>query len=167
MIRHLAPFLLPLALLAGCAPLGEVPSLERRAAESIDPRVPVADRSLVLAADPQLAAELAGLRSRARAAAADAEPAIDAAESRVAAAGARESESWIAAQQSISAAIAARAPFTQALGDLDRLIAERIRNRTRLVPQDLAAAQAVADELAAVDRGQSERLDSLQRRLQR
>lgn len=154
-------------LAAACAPLPEGPSLSPRAAEKIDPRLPVADRSDALPGDPQFASALAALRGRALAAAADVEPALRAAESAVQVAGAPGSESWIAAQQLVSAAVAQRAPFTRALGDLDTLVAERIRTGARLVPSDLQLAEAVGQELAAVDRRQASTIDSFQRRLQR
>lgn len=160
--------LLTLALgAAACAPVGDSPSLAPRAAEAIDPRLPVADRSGELAADPAFVAAVAGLSARARAAASAAEPAIRRAEAQVGSAGARESESWIAAQQAVSAAIAERAAFARLLGDLDALIAQRVRGGGRLVPRDLAAAQGAAEELAAIDRRQSDTLAAMQRRLQR
>lgn len=162
----LACLILPL-LAAGCASVDNAPSLAPRAAERIDPRLPVIDRSAALPADPALIAELSALRSRALAAAERAEPAIRAAAAAAAAAGPRESESWVRAQQLVSAAIAQRADFTSALGDLDRLIALRLRGRERLVPQDLAAAEALVAELGAIDRRQAGTLAEAGQRLQR
>ena len=162
---------LPLALAAlfaaGCASVDNAPSLATRSAESIDPRLPVPDRSASLAADPALAADLGALRTRSLAAAAAAEAPIRIAAEAAAAAGGRESESWIRAQQLISAAIAARADFTRSLAELDALIALRIRGRERLVPQDLALADALVAELNTVDRRQAETLARAERELQR
>jgi hypothetical protein len=156
MVRLLFSACLLAALpLAGCASVKDAPSLAPREAEGIDPRLPVPDRSAALPADPELSSALGALRERALRAAREAEPAIAAARAASLRAGARESESWIAAQQAISAAVGARAAFTTALGDLDRLIALRIRGRERLVPQDLAAAEAVVEELGVIDRRQS------------
>ena len=156
---------LPLALAAlfaaGCASVDNAPSLATRSAESIDPRLPVPDRSASLAAD------LGALRTRSLAAAAAAEAPIRIAAEAAAAAGGRESESWIRAQQLISAAIAARADFTRSLAELDALIALRIRGRERLVPQDLALADALVAELNTVDRRQAETLARAERELQR
>lgn len=152
-------------LLAGCAFTATPPSLAPRAAEKIDPRLPVVDNSAALPADPALLAELRAAEARARSAAAAAEPAIAAARNAVGSAGARESESWIAAQQLVSAAVAARGPFTTALGDFDRLIAGRIVSGARLVPKELAEAKASSAELAALDRRQGQELDALQQRL--
>jgi len=165
MLRVRSACLLLAVVLSGCASNLRVPSLAPRAAERIDPRVPVADNSQSLPADPAFVAQLQGLRDRALAAAQAAEPAIVAAQAAAGSAGARGSESWIEAQEMLSAAVAARAPFTAALGDLDRLIAERVRSGGRMVPQDVAAGRRIADELAAVDRRQGEALTSLERRL--
>jgi hypothetical protein len=153
-----------LFLAAGCAPVGNAPSLATRSAETIDPRLPVPDRSATLPADPALAAALDALRQRALVAARRAEPAIDAARRAAAVAGARESESWIAAQQAISFAISERAAFAAALGDLDTLIAARVRTG-RLVPRDLAAANALVEELGGIDRRQAGEIAALERRL--
>jgi hypothetical protein len=158
--------LLPaLLLLGGCASVQNVPSLAPRAAEAIDPRLPLPDRSLDLPADPAFVAALGSLRTRALAAAARAEPAIEAAGRAAAGAGPRESESWIAAQQAISFAISERGPFTTAFGDLDALIAARVRGSGRLVPRDLAAAEALVAELTAIDRRQAGEIAGAQRRL--
>lgn len=160
--------LLPaLLLLGGCASIDDAPSLAPRVAEAIDPRLPVVDRSLALSVGAELAAALGSLRSRALAAAAKAEPAIAAAGRAASAAGPRESESWIAAQQAISLAITERGAFTAALGDLDALVATRIRTAARLVPQDIAAADALAAELGAIDTRQAAAISQAQSRLQR
>jgi hypothetical protein len=139
-------FMLPLLALTGsaCGTVAGVPSLAPRAAEAIDPRLPIPDNAAALAPDPALTARLAA-----------------------AAAGPPESESWIAAQQLLSAAIAERAAFTAALGDLDELIAGRIVAGQRLVPQELAAAERLAAELAALNRAQTGELDQAGRRLGR
>lgn len=165
MPRHVLSLLLTPLIVAGCASTGGEPSLAPRAAEAIDPRIPVVDSSASLAPDPQLVEALVAIRNRALAAAGQAEPAIASAAGLVGGAGAPESESWIVAQQAVSAAIAARAPFTQALGDLDRLITQRVRSSGRLVPRDLAAADAVSAELSAIDRRQAEAIAALQRKL--
>lgn len=161
----------PLALLVlagGCASGGkEPPSLAPRAAEKIDPRLPIVDRSGELPADPALAAALADARRTAAEAARQVDPAIASARSAAAGAGAKGSESWITAQQLLSVAVAARAPFTKALGDFDRLISERIQRGSRLVPRDLEIARSVAADLAALDQRQGSELDALERQLRR
>lgn len=166
MPRSLLPGCALLLLTAGCAPIKDAPSLSPRAAEAIDPRLPVPDRSAALPVSPEFATALTTLRTRALAAAAEAEPAIRAATAAAAAADPPQSESWIAAQQIVSAAVAARAPFAAALGDLDALIGLRVRGRERLVPQDVAAAEAVLAELNAIDRRQAGAIMAAERRLQ-
>jgi hypothetical protein len=126
-----------LLLLAGCASVTDAPSLAPRPAELIDPRLPVVDGSL----------------ARAQSLAASAGPA--------------GSESWIAAQQALSGAIAAQEPVTRALGDFDAAVAERVRSGSRLVPQDLAAVRGIAAELASIDRRHRTAIAEVQRRLAR
>lgn len=166
--------LLPVALLsllcaalAACAAAGGGPSLQPRAAEAIDPRLPVVDGSAALPADAGFVASVAALRARGEAVAGEADRAIEAAAGPVAGAGGREGESWIAAQQAVSVAVAARAPFARAQGDLDSLLAERVRGGGRLVPGDIAAHRTAAEALAAIDARQARRLAEFERRLQR
>ena len=168
MVRFPLLPLLSLALAAtGCAALPGGPSLSPRAAEAIDPRLPVVDTSLGLPADPALIADLTAIRARALAAATAAEPALRSAAGVVAGAGPAQSESWVLAQQSLSAAIAARAPFTTALGDLDARVAAQIRSGGALVPNSLAALRRLSNELGTIDARQAGELAALQARLQR
>lgn len=160
-MRH-APLLLVIAALAGCSTPGDEPSLAPRAAERIDPRVPIPDTSGSLPASASLAAQLERLVSQARAAQGAADRAIAAAEASASRAGPRQSESWIAAQQLVSAAIAARYPVTRTLGDIDALTS---RSVNALVPADLANVTAAANEVTAIDRRQAERIAGIQRRL--
>lgn len=164
--KQLLPFLMSL-LAAACASAGGGPSLQPRAAEAIDPRLPVEDRSASLPASTELLRQIAAVRQRAEAAAGRSNAAIEAAVGAVANAGSTGSESWITAQQLVSAAVAARAPFTAALGDLDALLADRVRKGSRLVSQDLLAHQQASEALADIDRRQRARLDSFERELQR
>lgn len=156
-----------LASLAGCASINDAPSLGRRQAEAIDPRLPVVDGSNALPADPALAATLRRIAAPAFAQARVVDAAIVRAEALAAAAGSSGSESWIAAQQSLSAAVAAQEPVTRALGDFDAAVSERIRTGSRLVPQDLAAVRSIAGDLAEIERGQRSALAAVQRRLSR
>jgi hypothetical protein len=82
-----------------------------------------------------------------------------------AAAGARQSESWIAAQQALSIAVAARGATTRALADIDALGSERLAAQGGLGSGDFAALQAAAAEVSAIDRRQAESIEALQRRL--
>lgn len=167
-MRRLAPALILSALLlTGCAGITDAPSLARRPAEAIDPRLPIPDRSAALPADPALAAALRRIAAPAFAQAAAVDTAIARANALAGSAGAPGSESWIAAQQALSAAIAAQEPVTRALGDFDAAVAERIASGSRLVPRDLATVRAIASDLAALDARQRAALGLVQRRLTR
>lgn len=159
--------LLPLFLLGACAGgdrPGE-PSLAPRAAEAIDPRLPVPDTSGELPANAALAARLQSLLAEAQAAQGGADAAIAAAERAAAGAGPRQSESWIAAQQLLSAAVAARYPVVRALGDMDALVARAVQEGGGLVPADLQAVRAAASAVAAIDSRQAARIAAVQARL--
>ena len=152
--------------MAGCAaPSGPVPSLAHRTAEAIDPRVPVVAATTPQAADAALAIRLAELISQAGrgenafvAAAGDAQ--------RLAAtAGPPQSETWVVAQEALSAAVAARAPTTRALGDIDAIAATALAKQGGMASADLAAIEAAAAEVGAIDRRQAQVIDVLQQRL--
>ena len=167
-MRRFAPALaLSLLLLGGCASVTDAPSLGRRPAEAIDPRLPILDRSAALPADPALAAALRRIADPAFAQGRTVDAAIARAEALAGSAGAPGSESWISAQQALSAAVAAQAPVTRAIGDFDAAVTERIRSGARLVPQDLAAVRAIASDLAALDRRHRAAIASVQRQLAR
>jgi hypothetical protein len=141
------------------------PSLAPRAAESVDPRVPVPDTSGELPASADVQAQLDRLLGDARNAQGSADAAITQAEAAAARAGAPQGESWIAAQQLLSAAVAARYPVTRALGDVDALVAGSVQRNGGLVPADLTNVQQAAEAVAAIDRRQAERIDAVQARL--
>src|SRR3954465_11573176 len=97
--------LVTFVMLSECAsPGGPYPSLQRRAAEAIDPRVPVErpinDRPVA----PALPARPPRLRAQARGGEAAFEPVVAEAERLAANAGAPQSEGWTVAQQALSAA---------------------------------------------------------------
>jgi hypothetical protein len=158
--------LLPIIALSACAtPGGPYPSLQPRAAEAIDPRVPVErpinDRPVTAG----LTARLEALVSRARSGDAAFGPAAAQAEQLTSSAGGRQSDGWIAAQEALSAAIAARQPTSTALGDIDALAASALQSQGGIAPNDFAAIQNAAAEVAAIDRRQVARIDAMQRRL--
>ncbi|MEO7634971.1 MAG: hypothetical protein ABIS38_04920 [Sphingomicrobium sp.] len=162
-------FSLLLCLLAtGCAQSGgPYPSLQPRAAEAVDPRVPVErpvnDRPVTAA----LAARLFALVAEARGGDGAFASLIDQADRLAAASGPMQSEGWIAAQEALSAAVAARGPTVRALGDIDGLGAERLAQQGGLSPSDLAAIRAAAAEVSATERRQAARIAAVQRRLGR
>jgi hypothetical protein len=159
--------LLPLLLLAGCASGNAPPSLLPRAGEAIDPRVavvrPMNDRPV----DPALAARLAALITQAHVGDEAFQPAAAEAGRLAAAAGGRQSESWVAAQESLSAAIAARAPTARALGDIDALGATRLQTQGGLAPNDLAAIRDAGATVGAIDARQAETIAAIRGRLDR
>jgi hypothetical protein len=162
---------LPLLLLfpvtmGGCSsPGGPYPSLQPRAAENIDPRVPVEKPMNDRPVTPALSAQLRQLVSEAQTGEAAFEPAAVQAERLASSAGAPQSEGWIAAQEALSAAIAARSPTTKALGDIDTLSSTLISTNGGIAPKDLAAIKSAAAEVAAIDERQRERINALKARL--
>ena len=163
-MRALA-LLLPV-LVAGCAaPQVAAPSLAPRAAEAIDPRVPVPEPVISAVPDPQLVDLLESLIAQARAGDSAFRAVIDDARRLAEIAGPPQSESWIAAQQSLSNAIAARGPVTGAMGDIDSLAAERIVAAGAVGKANLSAIEAAAARVAEIDDRQARIVSELQARL--
>ena len=165
MVRIRSIALAALVAIAGCTPPpGPAPSLAPRAAEALDPRVPVLG-GVQRPADPALASRLAELVGLARAGDNDFAAAIAAAERLAAAAGAPQTEGWVVAQQALSAAVAARGPTARALGDIDALAASALARQGGIAPADLAAIEAAAAVVGAIDRRQAGAINALERRL--
>jgi len=161
----LRALLLAPVLLAGCAQSAGVgPSLARRPIESRDLREPVREAAAPTAADAQLGGEIEGLVNRARVGERDFAGLLPRAEAAAASAGAQGSESWLAAQQLLSALEAARGTTTSALGRLDALLAERVLARNEAGLADLQAAQ---QQVAALAEAQQRQFDRLQARISR
>ena len=164
-----APVFLPLislSLMAGCAPQKWTPpSLAPRAAEAIDPRVPVVRPVNDRPVTASLAERLGSLVSQAQAGNSAFDNAAAEAERLAAAAGAPQSDGWIVAQEALTAAIAARQPTAQALGDIDALAASALQDQGGIAPSDLAAIQRAQSAVDALDARQSARLDAVQKQL--
>lgn len=153
---------LPLATIASltlsaCAAAqgGDAPSLAKRAVEG---RFDVAPPPVEVVPPGPLPADLAGRLARWEADAAAAQQAFaaerGAAATQVgAAAGAAiASERWVVAQQAISRLVAARAPLTAALADIDRLYLERsIDEQVDGLPDIYALRDRLADLESAQD----------------
>jgi hypothetical protein len=154
-----------LALTACSAPGGPYPSLQPRAAEAIDPRVPVVrpinDRPVTAG----LAARLAALVDQAQSGDAAFDGAASVAERLAGGAGPPRSESWIAAQEALTAAIAARRPTATAMGDIDEIGATALQNQAGIAPNDFAAIKSAAAKVGAIDSRQADRIASIQKRL--
>jgi len=166
-MRAAAPLILAcLAALGACsAPGGPYPSLRPRAAEAIDPRAPVVRPINDRPVTPALAARLAELVARAHGGDATFDPLAAEAERLAAAAGSSQSESWVAAQVALSAAVEARGQTATALGDIDALGADALQTQKGIAPNDLAAIEQAAAEAGAIDQRQAERINALQRQL--
>jgi len=151
-----------LLLLAGCASSNAPPSLLPRPAEAIDPRVevvrPMNDRPV----NAELASRLAALVGQARDGDAAFGPAAAQAQRLASAAGAPHSESWIAAQEALSRAVAAKNATARALGDIDSLGGDRLQTNGGLAPSDLAAVKQASAEVSAIDQRQFEEIKAIQ-----
>jgi len=153
------------ALSACSAPGGPYPSLQPRSAEAIDPRVPVVRPMNDRPVNASLAARLAALVDQAQSGNAAFEGAASQAERLVAAAGAPQSESWIAAQVALTAAIAAQKPTATALGDIDGIAATALRTQRGIAPNDLEAIKRAQSLVGSLDEQQAERIRAVQRQL--
>ena len=160
-----AVFLTLIALSACAAPGGPYPLLRPRAAESIDPRVPVVRPMNDRPVSASLAQRLAAMVESATSGNAVFDTAAAQAERLAASAGPPKSEGWIAAQEALTAAIAARKTTATALGDIDTLAATALQTQRGIAPNDLAAIQHAAAEVASLDQRQAERIAALQQRL--
>jgi len=165
-MRNLSPIIAGALALAACSSGdGRYPSLAPRAAEAIDPRLPVVRPMNDRPVSASLASQLASLVAQARGGDAAFGPAIANAEQLSSAAGARQSESWIAAQEALSAAVAARKPTAMALSDIDALGANALQQQGGIAPNDLSAIQSAGAEVAKIASEQTDRIDAIQRKL--
>ena len=160
-MRAALPLALLLAALSGCAAPGPYPSLEPREVERRyaggDPEAvptPVAD-------DPTIAARIAEHVALARSGDAAFEEALAIAAPLVARGGAVGSESWVAAQQAVSRAEAARAPTVRALADLDAY-AIGLAAEKALSESDFERLTSATAALQAIANAQADSLERLQ-----
>jgi hypothetical protein len=155
---------LPIALLAGCAPQGDFPSLAPRPVEKAfadsaeEPVRPVA------ADDPALPARLDTFVAAGRRGQADFDGDLEAARKAVARAGTSGSDSWIQAQQAISRVEAARSATANALADLDAFAIEQAKAHP-LSPSDQDRIRRASEQLQAIAREQEEAVAALKSRL--
>jgi hypothetical protein len=163
---HVRSPLIVLLVLSACStPPGHYPSLQPRAAEAIDPRVPVERPMNDRPVAPALAARLAELVALAHSGDATFDAAANAAERLASAAGAPQSESWISAQEALTAAIAAAGPTRMALGDIDGIGATALQTNGGISPNDLAAIKSAGAEVGAIDQRHADRITAIQKRL--
>jgi hypothetical protein len=158
--------LVSIILLGACsAPSGPYPSLQPRVAEAIDPRVPIVRPINERPVSASLESRLAALVGQAHSADAAFDAAASNAERLASSAGAAQSESWIAAQEALTAAIAARKPTATALGDIDNLAAVALQTQRGIAPNDLAAIKSAQAEVGSLDERQAARVRAIQQRL--
>ncbi len=153
--------------LAACSAATNAPSLAPRAAEAIDPRVPVPETPVSTTPSASVVNQLTALVSQAIAGDAAFAPLAGRAEDLAAQAGEKESESWVVAQQALSAAIAAREPVAAAIGDIDALGAQRIQTLGGIGAADLKAIDAAAARLAEIDGREAATVARIQAQLAR
>ena len=163
-MRRMA-LLLTVTLAACSAPGGPYPSLQPRAGETIDPRLPVVRPVNDRPATASLVEQLSVLVAEARSGNATFDSAAAQAERLAATAGPPQSEGWIAAQEALTAAIAARKPTATALGDIDALAADALQVQRGLAPNDLAAIKNAQAEVGELDARQAARIDEVKKRL--
>jgi hypothetical protein len=166
-MRQLLPLLIMPAIAACSSPSMEEPSLAPRAAETIDPRVPIPDVAPVGTVDPALAARLSTLVSSAR----FAEPTFNAREaeaSRLAAsAGPMASEGWVAAQQALSQLVKQYGATPQVAADIDALASGQLGGQHWIRPADRQAITAAAAEVAEISDRQAAAIDRIKDQLAR
>ena len=150
-----APFLMLIVAACSTPRIGPEPSLAPRAAEAIDPRVPIPGDIPLGRVSPEVSARLESLVSTVRAGTAEFD-ARAAETSRLTAAAAPEaSESWIAAQQALSRLIEQYGVTTRAAADIDELAASRIKAQGALLSADREAIAAAAAEVGAINQAQA------------
>jgi len=166
-MRAISCFILSVtALLGACStPSGPYPSLQPRAGELVDPRVPVDRPMNDRPVTPALASRLSELVAQARSGDAAFASAAAAAERAATGAGGPQSEGWIVAQEAVSAAIAAAGQTRVALADIDAISATALQTQGGIAPNDLAAIKSASAEVGEIDQRQAERIAALQRRL--
>jgi putative NADH-flavin reductase len=76
-----------------------------------------------------------------------------------------QSDSWVAGQQALSAAVAERYPVTRALADIDALATARVVGRGPLSQADQQALRQAAAAVEAINARQAARVAAVQRRL--
>ena len=159
-MKFVAP-VLALAVTACAATTAGEPSLARRPAEAIDPRLPVTNPIATDPADPALVQRVGELVGQARAAASafnEAEPRVRAL---AAAAGPAQGESWITAQLALSDLQRLRGPAVAAAADLDAMRSVQAQSGTLPLASDLALVEQAAAELRDINAALSERYDAI------
>jgi hypothetical protein len=158
-----------LPLIASCTAttVGPEPSLAPRAAEAIDPRLPIPNDATESRVDPALAGRLAQFVGEAQGGVAPFDAKLAEADRLAAAAGPMASESWVVAQQALSLLVEQYGVTTQAAANIDQLGSNRLQGQHWISPADQQAIAAAAAEVGAIGDRQSAAIDRLNQRLAR
>ena len=166
-MRSLLP-LISLVAVAGCAmPTSPEPSLAPRAAEAIDPRLPIPDQPPSGPVDAALAERLQVLVAAARGGVPQFEARQAVADRLAAGAGPMASESWVAAQQALSLLVEQYGITARAAADIDKLAGDRLDGQHWIQPADRNAISAAAEEVGAISASQSAAIERLTGQLAR
>lgn len=158
--------LIPLTclLLTACAGEAVGPSLAKRPVENVPLTEPEAEVVAPAPADAALQTQIRTLLSQAREGQSAFDAVLPRAQAAAGSAGAEGSESWVSAQQLLSAVESARTPTTRAVGELDALVAARVADGSDAGLDELQAAQA---EVATLADEQQRAVDALRERISR
>lgn len=152
---------LAVLLLGGCAQTNEaIPSLSRRPIEGIEKAEAEAPVPVAAPGSAAGTARLQAIDARIRAADAAFNAAAETARPRIAAAGPAGSESWVAAQEALSAVTAAQADLASAINDLDQLSRELVVSADPSAGADLTAAAALTTRAVDVQSEQAKAVAS-------
>lgn len=154
--------LLPLLLLPACTASTGGPSLARRPVESGDMSEPVRPIATPAPASASLSKQVGDLVARAKQGEQEFAALLPRARSAAAASGKEGSETWLTAQQLLSALEGARAKSTAALSELDALATSALNSDAETGTTELAAANA---EVAAIVNKQQAALDEVRTRI--
>jgi hypothetical protein len=155
-MRSLIP-LAAAAMMAGCSTprTAPEPSLAPRAAEAIDPRVPIPDSVPSGPVDPALANRIDALLAEVRSGVAAFEAREAEAARLASAAGPASSESWVAAQQALSRLVEQFGVTTRGAADVDALASTRLESNRWISPADRHAIESAASTVAAISEPQA------------
>ena len=164
------PFpLLAVLLAAGCSTprAATEPSLAPRAAEAIDPRVPIPGDVQSEPADPALAGRIDALLAEARSGVAEFARREAVAAGLAANAGPVSSESWVSAQQALSRLVEQFGVTTRVAADIDALASARLQSNRWIRPGDREAIAAAQGAIASISEPQAAAVARIREQLTR
>lgn len=164
-----AAILLPLCLAAACSGPGHMvePSLSPRAAEAIDPRVPIPSMVEQGSVSPELAAKLQALVQSAVAGTAEFDARAQTVGPMADAAGPVASESWVAANQALARLVEQYGVTSNAAAEIDALGAEPLFRDKWLSPAEQQAIRAARQQVTAIAEPQQAIIDRITAQLTR